>query len=90
MTVIELVDGGFKATTLGNDLSAPDQMIQYCVKKDTWFGSFGNEGTAFSLVGCTVSPGFEFSDFELASRMKLLEEFPNAKDVIIKLTEGLP
>ena len=30
------------------------------------------------LVGCTVAPGFEFSDFELASRAGLLEEYAEA------------
>ena len=45
----------------------------------------------YSLVGCTVSPGFDFSDFELASRAQLLQQYPSAAaDIIMKLTEGLP
>jgi len=46
----------------------------------------------YSLVGCTVSPGFDFSDFELASRAQCLQQYPSAAnaDIIIKLTEGLP
>jgi len=34
--------------------------VQYVVKAGTWFGSFPNEGTPYSLVGCTVAPGFAF------------------------------
>ena len=47
-------------------------------------------GTSFSLVGCTVAPGFEFQDFELASRSKLIAEYPDAGGIIEKLTLGLP
>lgn len=45
----------------------------------------------FSFVGCTVSPGFEFSAFELGSCAKLIAEYSLAvDDVIKKLTVGLP
>ena len=45
---------------------------------------------SFTFVGCTVSPGFDFQDFELGSRARLLKEYPNAKNIIVRLTEGLP
>lgn len=38
--------------------------------------------SAFSLVGCTVAPGFDFADLELGSREKLLAAFPKAADCI--------
>lgn len=56
----------------------------------TWFGSFPNADSAFSFVGCTVAPGFDFADFELGSRAALLAEFPEAEELVVKLTEGLP
>jgi predicted cupin superfamily sugar epimerase len=80
----------YKITTLGSDILDTEQQVQFTVPANTWFGCFPGENSEFSLVGCTVAPGFDFVDFELASRSKLLEEFPNAKDVIVKLTEGLP
>lgn len=92
MTVVELLEDGsqgYKATVLGSN-QLKDELVQYVVKRDTWFGSFPNEGSDFSFVGCTVSPGFMFEDFELASREKLLNSHPFAQDMIIKLTEGLP
>ena len=93
MTVVELVDGTAKCTTLGQDVLAESpQVVQYVVKANTWFGSFPNDGTPYSLVGCTVAPGFDFADFELGSRAALLAEFPSeeAKPLIEKLTVGLP
>ena len=93
MTVVELVDGTAKCTTLGQDVLAESpQVVQYVVKANTWFGSFPNDGTPYSLVGCTVAPGFDFADFELGSHAALLAEFPSeeAKPLIEKLTVGLP
>jgi len=65
---------------------------QLIIPKGTWFGAMheglGTEG--FTLVGCTVSPGFEFQDFELANREKLLAHYANAdsqtKNYITRLT----
>ncbi|GMH56877.1 hypothetical protein TL16_g02238 [Triparma laevis f. inornata] len=87
MSVIELdtdEPGHVRTTVLG-----PDDLKQYVVKAGTWFGSHPNSGTDYSLVGCTVSPGFDFQDFELASPAGLKAEFPKAKAIITKLTKGL-
>lgn len=42
----------------------------------------------YSLVGCTVAPGFEFADFELASRSDLSAKFPHAQNFIEFLTHA--
>ncbi|WP_080011634.1 cupin domain-containing protein [Clostridium botulinum] len=58
---------------------------QVLVPKGYIFGSaINNEG--FSLVGCMVSPGFQFNDFELFTRKELLEKYPYYKEIIKKLT----
>lgn len=72
-------------TKLGADL-ANGQKLQHFVPAGDWFGAYPCEGSAFTLVGCTVSPGFDYRDFELGKRSDLLRTFPSAKDVIIKLT----
>ena len=79
-----------KLTVLGSNVLSSSETVQYTVKANTWFGSYPNPGTSFSFVGCTVSPGFEFEDFELASRSALVAKFPKYKDEIHKLTIGLP
>ena len=83
LNVVELVDGECRVTKVGEG-----GVFQYVVKAGTWFGSY--PCNSYSFVGCTVSPGFEFADFELGSRAVLLAEFPNARDLVVKLTEGLP
>lgn len=58
---------------------------QVLVPKNYIFGSsLNNEG--YALVGCMVSPGFEFKDFELFERNYLLETYPEYKEIIFKLT----
>lgn len=59
-------DGTIKETLLGRDLKN-GQLLQYTVPAGVWFGAYLPEGSEFSLVGCTVSPGFDFADFELFS-----------------------
>ena len=91
MTVLELdpKDGSLTETILGQNV-LDGELVQYTVKAGVWFGSFPNPGSQFSFVGCTVCPGFDFEDFELASRQALCTEFPQHKEKILKLTEGLP
>ncbi len=40
----------------------------------------------YALIGCTVSPGFEFSDYEKLHRDELLEQFPHSRVVIENLS----
>jgi predicted cupin superfamily sugar epimerase len=38
-------------------------------------------------VGCTVIPGFDFKNFELATKKSLLLKFPSYKNIIEKLSK---
>ena len=58
---------------------------QVLVPKDYIFGSAMNE-EGYALVGCMVSPGFEFRDFELFERNFLLKKYPQYNEIINKLT----
>lgn len=69
---------------LGLDIEKGEKP-QILVPKNYIFGSAMNE-EGYALVGCMVSPGFDFEDFELFERESLLKEYPNYEDVIMKLT----
>ncbi len=62
------------------------EVFQAVVPAGLWFASRPLKGGEFSLVGCTVSPGFDFQDFEMASRAQLVSEFPNHQKTIEELT----
>lgn len=51
-------------TVLGKNLSSGEK-LQHVVKAGRWFGARLKPGGRFCLVGCEVSPGFDFRDFEL-------------------------
>ncbi len=86
LEVLELLsDGELRCTRVGPDI-LHGELPQYVVPADTWFASRVADGGTFSLVGCTVAPGFDFADFRLARRPELLASFPQHSQVINQLT----
>lgn len=77
--------GHLETIRLGPD-SAGGQVFQAVVPAGRWFGSFLPESEGYALVGCTVAPGFDFADFELATRGQLLALFPQHRGTIERLT----
>jgi len=57
------------------------EMPQVIIPRGCWFGATVQKGD-FVLVGCTVFPGFDFTDFELARRDELMARYPAHRDVI--------
>ncbi|WP_298894394.1 cupin domain-containing protein [uncultured Psychroserpens sp.] len=70
---------------IGNDLNK-GEVPQYIVPGGCWFAAEVIDKNAYSLVGCTVSPGFSFEDFELKSRTELIALFPDKETIITRLT----
>ena len=58
-------NGEYKKIHIGPDFEK-GQTFQALVPKGTIFGSSVDEPNTFSMVGCTVSPGFDFYDFNLS------------------------
>lgn len=78
-------DGNYTKHVLGlnfKDGEAP----QFTVLKKCWFAAEVNVPNSYTFVGCTVSPGFDFKDFELANRNSLIQQFPRHKELIVRLT----
>jgi predicted cupin superfamily sugar epimerase len=78
-------DAGVSVTRLGKDLSR-GEVPQHLVPAGRWFGAAPAAGSPYTLVGCTVAPGFEFSRFELGVRAALLAKFPAAAALVERLT----
>ena len=74
-------EGAYHRFTLGAGDEA-DQHSQLVVPAGTWFASEPASGSAYSFVGCTVSPGFDFADFEMASAARLAATYPACQDLI--------
>jgi uncharacterized protein len=80
-----LPDGSGRVIMLGNDI-ASGAHVQTVVSHGTWQGARLAEGGKYALLGTTVSPGFEFADFEIADRTDLIRSYPSFRDSIIALT----
>lgn len=78
-------DGSSKIITLGQDLWKGHQ-VQYKVPRNTWQGSQLASGGSFALMGTTMAPGFDFSDYQSADALNLVEKFPSRKKWIAALT----
>ncbi len=77
--------GNLSKILLGRNIEKGES-LQTVIKHNSWFGAELIDKTSFALIGCTVSPGFDFSDFELGKKAKLLDEYPDYEYTIIKLT----
>jgi len=76
---------GAKKILLGNDLNNGES-LQAIIPAGKWFAAKSKTNKGFSLVSCTVSPGFDFSDFEIALRENLIMEFPSHEALVEEFT----
>jgi hypothetical protein len=76
--------GAYSTTELGRDVQAGHSLMAV-VPAGWWFGATVNDAPSFSLVGCTVAPGFDFADLELPDRSLLLKQHPQHRKLIERL-----
>ncbi|MCX6166298.1 MAG: cupin domain-containing protein [Ignavibacteriae bacterium] len=73
--------GKLKKIVLGKN-----HYYQTVIHAEQWFAAEVTELKSYSLVGCTVSPGFDYKDFELAEEKKLIKLYPHLEVLISRLT----
>jgi len=80
-------DGHTETHIIGPDLTT-NQRPQLIVPRNVWQGSrlLNSAPDAFALLGCTVSPGFEFTDYATAPRTDLISRYPTESALITALT----
>jgi uncharacterized protein len=79
-------DGKLSSHLLGHPLKNSEATHQILVPADCWFAVENVNKFSYSLVGCTVTPAFEFRDFELANRESLSKTYPQHADIIQRFT----
>lgn len=78
-------EGNYEEHMLGPDPER-EQHLSKLIPARTIFGAMVTEPDSFGLVSCNMTPGFHFEDFELMSEIDLVEQFPQYKSIIKKLT----
>jgi uncharacterized protein len=80
-------DGSGRTVIIGNNLAA-GQRPQILVQRNIWQGSRLLAAGKWALLGCTVSPGFEFEDYDAGDRAQLSEGWPEFAGTIAALTRN--
>ncbi len=80
-------DGILSVKLLGKNIDCGES-LQIVIERSAWFCAEVVDKKSFGLVGCTVAPGFDFTDLELAERNDLLEKFPDHKKLIEGFTKS--
>lgn len=85
--IVHVIDalGNYSTLKVGRDFKNGERP-QGIVKARSLFGATVGDRQSYSLVGCTVAPGFDFADFSMPSRDDLCRQFPLHRQVIEKLT----
>ncbi|AKF09124.1 cupin domain-containing protein [Sandaracinus amylolyticus] len=84
LRVVRIAEDGAR----GDLVIGPGGAPQGVVEAGAWFGATIEGDGDWALVGCTVAPGFDFADFELAQRADLIARFPQHAQVITALTRS--
>jgi hypothetical protein len=79
--------GELSELVIGENLEK-GELFQGVIIKNSWFAAEVVSKDSYSLIGCTVTPGFEFEDFELGKRSDLLSKYPSHRALIEKFTWG--
>jgi predicted cupin superfamily sugar epimerase len=78
-------DGDYSTIRLGRELGK--QQVPQAVVSASWLvGATVDGPEAYSLVGCTVAPGFDFADFEIPDREELCRKYSRNWEAIVRLT----
>src|SRR5688572_26669780 len=86
LEIVSILEGKLVSVILGNAVEK-GEVFQTAIPANTWFAARIKDGNGYSLVSCTVAPGFDFADFELADRKALTIQFPHLKEVIEAFTK---
>jgi predicted cupin superfamily sugar epimerase len=85
LQIITLHNDQFAAVSLGGNISE-GECLQVTIPAGVWFAATPNPATPYTLAGCSVSPGFDFADFEMAKRSELIKAYPSSEQIIRALT----
>jgi predicted cupin superfamily sugar epimerase len=85
LEIITLHQAQHASISLGSNICEGEH-LQVTIPAGVWFAARPKKNTSYALVGCSVSPGFDFADFELATRAELLRDYPGSEEIVQILT----
>ena len=84
--MLQLEPGGAgRRIVLGQDVGE-GMLLQTVVPQGVWQGTRLIDGGKLALLGCTVSPGFDYADYVSGDRATLVQAYPAWRTLIERLT----
>lgn len=80
-------EGEHTLVVIGSNIEI-GELPQFVVPGGNWFAAAVVNKNDYSLVSCTVSPGFDFDDFKLANRESLVDKYPLHEEIIERFTRN--
>lgn len=81
LAITVIIDDKIEVIYLGSNLEA-GEVLQCTIPANCWFASQVKNKKGFALVSCTVAPGFDFEDFEMAKKADLIQQYPQYQTVL--------
>jgi predicted cupin superfamily sugar epimerase len=81
LEIVFIQDRQLNRVILGNAVEK-GEIPQARISANTWFAAKVKGGSGYSLVSCTVAPGFDFADLQLANKKELIQQFPHLTEII--------
>jgi uncharacterized protein len=66
-----------------------DMCFQWVVPAGVWFAVSSEGSLGYSFTGCSLAPGFDFEDFEMADTAALISQYPDDRDIIEKFRRSV-
>ncbi len=85
LKIVYIKDGRLITIILGNNIEE-GEVPQVLIPANTWFAAKLKNPQGYAFASCTVSPGFDFADFELAHRENMIDYYPELKTYIEEFT----
>ena len=83
--MLQLAPNGTGIVTMGHNI-IQGMELQHVVPGGYWQGARLKTGGRFALMGTTMSPGFDYSDYETSPPEPLVERWPKFRDMIFALS----
>ncbi|HXT83376.1 MAG TPA: cupin domain-containing protein [Verrucomicrobiae bacterium] len=81
-----ILNSNLKVIKLGKNMDK-GEIFHIVIKSNSWFAASVDDPASYCLVGCVVSPGFDYHDWEIGDKDILCEKYPQHKSIIMKLSK---
>lgn len=88
--ILDPVSKQYRSVVVGDPLQDAGAVFQYTVDKNTWFAASVNNPQSFAMCGCSVSPAFDYRDYQFCDATQLKKDYPGYDEIIDRYARDEP